>query len=512
MLLVAADAPRPPRIFYNWSSIAGCVLIVGGITSGLFIAFVGTFAQQKPTYPGLLLLPSLAATLLGLVLVLFGIQREARRRRNGRPPSIQATISIDLVKLTRRRPFFFIVASTVVTTTVILSIGSGLFQLTDRTESNEFCGETCHSVMHPEWIRYAESAHARVKCVECHVGQDAEGYILSKLSGIERVVAMATGNITRPIPTPVHDLRPARELCGRCHTPGRFVDSRQTQRSYFLADEKNTPFHLRMLIDVGGENHGHREGSGIHYHMFVAQKVEYIARDPRRQEIPWVKVTRADGSTVEYQDSENPIDESERASLAVRTMDCLDCHNRPAHRFTAPTDAVDEALANGSLSREIPFIKLEAVKALDHDYASTEEAIAGIAEALSTVYREDHPDFEDDERAQLPKAILAVQDIYRETIFPEMKAKWSAHPDNIGHRDWPGCFRCHNDELESADGDTIFTTCNRCHVILSQGSDGTTLAVDLKEGETFVHPEDDEEIDEYSDCSDCHTGGAELYE
>jgi hypothetical protein len=504
--------PPPQRVFYNWASIAGSVLAVGGATSVLFFAFVGTLSEQKPTYPGLVLLPFLLLILLGLVLVTVGMLHEARRRRRGRPPSINATISIDLVKLTRRRPLFFIVSSTVVATSLVLAVGSGTFQLTELTESNEFCGETCHSVMHPEWIRYGESAHARVKCVECHVGRDAGGYIRSKLSGIERVVAMATGDITRPIPTPIHDLRPARELCAECHTPGRFVDSRQIQRSYFLADEENTPINLRLLINVGGKGHGNREGSGIHYHMFVAQKVEYIARDPQRQEIAWVKVTRADGSTREYENSANPIGESERASLKVRTMDCLDCHNRPAHRFTAPIDAVNEALAVGTLSREIPFLKLEAVKALDRDYAATEAAMAGIADALTTAYREEHPEFVDDGREQLPKTIHALQTIYRNTIFPEMKAKWSAHPDNIGHRDWPGCFRCHNDELKSADGDTIFTTCTRCHLILSQGSDGEKLSVDLKNGKTFVHPEDDEEIDEYSACSDCHTGGAELYE
>jgi hypothetical protein len=505
-------SPRPLRLFFNWVSIAGAVLAVGGVTSIAFFAFVGTLSEQKPTYPGLVLLPFFLLVLLGLGLVLLGILLEARRRRAGRPPSINATLSIDLVKLTRRRPVFFIISSTAVATMVVLAVGSGLFQMTEMTESNEFCGETCHSVMHPEWIRYAESAHARVKCVECHVGRDAGGYIRSKVSGLERVVAMVTGDITRPIPTPIHDLRPARELCGECHTPGRFVDSRQIERSYFLADEENTRVNLRMLINVGGQGHGYREGSGIHYHMFVAQKVEYIARDPKRQEIAWVKVTRADGSTVEYQDTENPLGESERAGLEVRTMDCLDCHNRPAHRFTAPVASVNDALAGGLIPREIPFIKLEAVKALDQDYATSDAAMAGIADALTTAYREEHPEFVDERGDRLPRAIHAVQTIYRDTIFPEMKARWSAHPDNIGHMDWPGCFRCHNDELESSEGDTIFTTCDRCHMILSQGADGEKLSVDLKKGKTFVHPEDDEEIEEYSACSDCHTGGAEVYE
>jgi hypothetical protein len=213
---------------------------------------------------------------------------------------------------------------------------------------------------------------------------------------------------------------------------------------------------------------------------------------------------------VEYE-SQNPLDARERAELEVRTMDCLDCHNRPAHRFTAPTETVNAALAAGRIPSDLPYIKLEAVKAMDRDYANTGEAVAGIAEAISAAYREDHPEFVDQE-GRLPKAIAAVQDLYRETIFPEMKARWSAHPDNIGHLDWPGCFRCHNDEMTSAAGETIFTTCNRCHLILSQGPDGEKLSVDLREGKTFVHAEDDEEIEEYSACSDCHTGGAEVYE
>jgi hypothetical protein len=503
--------PRAAGPFYNWLSIAGCVLAVGGFTGVLFVALVGTVSGQEVTYAGVVLLPFFAVILLGLVLVGVGMLREVRRRSRGRGPSIEPTLSIDLVRLTRRRPFFFIVSSTAAVTLVVLAIGSGMFQFTEMTESNEFCGETCHSVMHPEWIRYAESAHARVKCVECHVGEGAGNYIESKLAGLGRVVAIATGDITRPIPTPIHNLRPARELCAECHTPGRFVDSRQIERSYFLADEENTPFHLRLLLNVGGKGPVHHEGSGIHYHMFVAQKVEYIARDPARQEIAWVKVTRADGSTVEYEDSADPIDASERAGMEMRTMDCLDCHNRPAHRFVAPVDSVNEALAVGSIPSDIPYIKLEAVKALDRDYLTTEAAMAGIAEALTTAYREEHSDFED-EGGQLAQAIEAVQGIYRRTIFPEMKARWSAHPDNIGHRDWPGCFRCHNDELESDEGDTIFSTCTRCHVILSQGSDGEKFTVDLRKGETFVHPEDDEEIDEFTACSDCHTGGAELYE
>jgi hypothetical protein len=155
---------------------------------------------------------------------------------------------------------------------------------------------------------------------------------------------------------------------------------------------------------------------------------------------------------------------------------------------------------------------MQAVKALDGGYATTEEAMTGIANSMREFYRRDYPEVLAKKPHALTSSIKKIQSIYRETIFPEMKADWSAYPDNIGHRDSPGCFRCHNDELESAEGDTIFTTCNKCHLILAQGESIEHVDVNHEEGLPFIHPEDFDTIEEYTECHDCHTGGADLYE
>jgi hypothetical protein len=319
-------------------------------------------------------------------------------------------------------------------------------------------------------------------------------------------------SFSRPIPTPIHDLRPARETCEECHWRRKFIGYKEIVRSYYLSDEENTNHQLRMLVKIGGEKTTFLKGAGIHYHMLIASKVEYVATDDRRQEIAWVRVSRGDGSVTEYNNEDNLLSEEERASYEVRTMDCMDCHNRPSHQFPAPMQSVNEALEENTISPALPFIKVQAVRALDTPYDSTEEAVVGIANALRSFYRNEYPEVFERKNGDLVRSIKKVQDIYRNTIFPEMKAKWSAHPDNIGHRDSPGCFRCHNDVMQSATGDVIFTDCTRCHLILAQGDSIDQVNVNIEEGLPFEHPEDGESIEEYTECSDCHTGGADVYE
>jgi hypothetical protein len=205
-----------------------------------------------------------------------------------------------------------------------------------------------------------------------------------------------------------------------------------------------------MLVKIGGEQTTFLKGAGIHYHMLIASKVEYVATDDRRQEIAWVRVSRGDGSVTEYNNEDNPVSEEERGNYEMRTMDCMDCHNRPSHQFPAPMLSVNEALMEGTISRELPSIKVQAVRAIDTPYDSTNEAVVGIANALRAFYRNEYPEVFEKKNADVVRTIKKVQDIYRNTVFPEMKAKWSAYPDNIGHRDSPGCFRCHNDVMKSA--------------------------------------------------------------
>ena len=244
---------------------------------------------------------------------------------------------------------------------VFVLLGFGSYKTYRATESASFCGELCHDVMHPEWTTYQTSSHARVACVECHIGEGADWFVKSKIDGLRQVWAVTVNSFSRPIPTPIHNLPPARETCEECHWPQKFIGYKEMVRAYTLSDEENTSHRLRMLLKIGGEQTGVMKGSGIHYHMLIASKVEYIATDERRQDIPWVRVTRADGSVSEFNNVDYPLSETDKATAEVRTMDCMDCHNRPAHQFRSPMSSVNMALEQGAIPRSLPYIKVEAV-------------------------------------------------------------------------------------------------------------------------------------------------------
>lgn len=480
-----------------------------GFFGGLFLFLLELISEQAAPYLGINYLIFMTLLVGGFVAIPIGAWREKRRRRAREGAEVVAEFRLDLSNPTHRYGALSLLASGVV---ILLLVGIGSYRSFHATESTSFCGELCHSVMKPEWTAYQRSAHARVKCVECHIGPGAGWFVRSKLSGLRQIWAVAVESFPRPIPTPIVDLRPARETCEECHWRRKFMGYKEDVRSYFLADEENTLHRIRMLVSIGGEKTAFLKGSGIHYHMLIASSVEYIATDSRRQEIAWVRTTRGDGSVTEYHNVDNPLSKEEREQLEVRTMDCMDCHNRPAHQFPSPIESVNTALEEGTISRDLPYIKLEAVKVLDTDYGSTEEALLGISDKITSFYREQYPEVLEEGADELREAVKELQEIYKKTIFPEMKAQWSAYPDNIGHRVSPGCFRCHTESMQSDDGKTIFSSCSTCHVILAQGERINQVDVNFEEGLAFIHPEDYEPMDEYEECVECHTGGADLYE
>jgi nitrate/TMAO reductase-like tetraheme cytochrome c subunit len=493
----------------NWLSILGACLLVIGFFSGLLFNLIELISGKSAAYAGFLYAAFMGLVVFGFVLIPAGMLRERKRRKAGMAEGMLAKFHLDLRNPTHRNLTLALVLGSV-TTLAVLGIGS--YQIYHATETTEFCGTLCHEVMKPEWTAYQNSSHARVKCVECHIGAGAGWFVRAKISGMKEVYATIVDNFERPIATPIHDLRPARETCEECHWRRKFIGYKEVVRSYFLADEENTRHQLRMLVKIGGEKTAFMKGSGIHYHMLIANKVEYIATDPSRQEIASVRVEHADGSVTEYTDDGEPLSEKEWAGKEVRIMDCMDCHNRPSHQFPAPMVSVNRSLEEGTISLQLPFIKRQAVMALDREYSDTEQAMAGIASEMSAFYQSEYPELVDDQPEELQRSIQEIQRIYQQTIFPEMKASWAAYPDNLGHRDSPGCFRCHNDEMQSAEGETITTTCNACHVILAQGEEVEEVRVNLSQGLPFVHPEDFDELDEYTECVDCHTGGADVYE
>jgi hypothetical protein len=487
----------------------GWVLIGMGLFSGVFLLVLEILLDAASYLGALYLLFSLVVA-VGVLLLGVGF---LRRRRISDPERKEAAVKVRFTLDLANRSHIYAIASIALTGLLVLVLlGFGGYKSYRATESVSFCGELCHAVMHPEWTTYQTSSHARVACVECHIGEGADWFVRSKIDGLRQVWAVTVDSFSRPIPTPIHNLRPARETCEECHWPQKFIGYKEMVRTYTLSDEENTQHRLRMLLKIGGEKTGFMKGSGIHYHMLISSSVQYIAMDERRQDIRWVRVTRADGSVSEFNDVDSPLTEEEIATAEVRDMDCMDCHNRPAHQFKAPMETVNMAIEQGAIPRSLPYVKVQAVQALRQQYETTDEALVGIANDLRNYYREEYPQFLEDGNDDLAQAIESVQAIYQSSIFPTMKADWSAYPDNIGHHYSPGCFRCHNDQLESDAGEHIFTQCSNCHLILAQGESIDEVNVDFRIGLDFVHPEDGSTINEYQACVDCHTGGGGVYE
>lgn len=472
----------------NWLSLAGIVMILGSFFAFLLLFLLDVLAHSANPYVGILTyLVAPGFTALGVAMVVVGVLwQRARGLKEGLPaPQIQ----IDLGRARDRRIFAMFLGGSAVfmVVTAVLSYHSYHF-----TESVVFCGQACHIVMQPEMTTYQRGSHARVSCAECHIGPGAGWYVRSKLSGLRQVYATAFDKYPRPIPTPIENLRPAKDTCEQCHWPAKFVGNLDRTYDYFLSDETNTAFSIRMTMKVGGGDPAHGPVGGIHWHVNPGNRVEYLASDHGRQTIPWVRVTDAQGRVTEFT---SPGFTNAVAGADVRTMDCMDCHNRPAHRYEPPSDAVNMAIAQGRIDRTLPGIKTNAVALLVGTYADHKEGLQSIETQLAGFYPNN---------PRVRPAIEAVQDIYRTYFFPEMKASWEVYPDNIGHKDWPGCFRCHDGKHTTADGKQTIKAndCNACHTILAQGS-ANELRMLTPEGQPFKHPGGEFE----GLCNDCHTGG-----
>jgi hypothetical protein len=507
-----AGGSAVPHPIYNWMSGIGAALVAVGLTAIAFLVLLELITGPGSGYAGLALLLPAGLVGLGFVLVAAGWLRERRRQARGEHSSFYETWAVDPWGIVRGRGIWFVPMLVAAGTFALFGAGAGTVGIVEFSESNMFCTEACHSVMSPEGAAHADSAHSRIACVECHVGAGPEGFLAAKLGGLRQLYAFATGTVTRPIPTPIHAGHIDRALCESCHAPERAVGVEARAHTYFLAGEDVEPVRLAMIVKVGGGTNGLLPGEGVHYHMQIASRVEYIARDARRQEIAWVRVTDREGATREYQLDSDPLSAEERASLPVRTMDCVDCHNRPAHRFTSAVDSVNRALEIGELSRELPSIKEVAVAALDGGYDTTPAALAGIDRHLREYYAEEYPEVLEEQEEAVGAGVAALRAIYQRTIFPEMKADWRAHPDNGSHLDSPGCFRCHNDQMVDAEGESVTWECSACHAVLAQDDESIGTMDDFELGQPFVHPEDGGEFEEFSLCSECHTGGQEVYE
>jgi len=395
--------------------------------------------------------------LVGLAFIPLGIwfaRRKARRDGTEIRPLV-----IDLSRPEHRHRAVLILALTLVNS-IILSVA--MYEGYHYTDSDEFCGTLCHTVMEPEFTAYQRSPHARVGCVACHIGGGASWFVKSKLSGLRQVYAVMAHTYSRPIPSPVADLRPARETCEACHWP-QFFHGKQTVVRRKLDDtaDVNNPLVSVLLLDIGGFNAKSNRCEGIHWHVSRDARVEYLPADPKRTRIHRVRSVREDGTVHEYAPPDSIP--APPPGTEWRTMDCVDCHNRPTHIFDEPQTAVDQALLDGKIPATLPGIRPLALRLLTAAHPSHAAAREGIRAGLERHYGASG------DGAAIRKAADGIFAIYRLNVFPDMKMTFGVHRSHLGHADdTGGCFRCHDGEHATADGLVLSQDCELCHQVLAQ--------------------------------------------
>ncbi len=384
----------------------------------------------------------------------------------------------------------------------------------DYTNSPEFCGGACHGVHPSENISYLASPHAEVKCVECHIGREFVGnQVVRKLGDIRHVIAHIAKNYEYPLH--VKTLRPAQEVCERCHNPEKFSDDSQRVFFHYGTDEENTLSRTYLILKTGGGTIREGLGRGIHWH--IENKVYYYASDDKDQVIPYVKYTDAEGITTQYTDVSTGFDTYSIDESDLQEMDCITCHNRVTHAIPQPEEAVDQLLFRQLISANIPEIKKKSVEVLRASYDTVGQAMNGIG-SLTAYYQENHPDYYDAHSEDILQAVNSLKDIYTRSVFPDQKMDWDTHPDNLGHQTDPGCFRCHDGKHFSISGNAIRLDCGLCHAtpVISRPDDLVTHLDINHEPRPSTHDNPNwialhtvvyDENDEDEICSSCHDIG-----
>ncbi|HXJ86161.1 MAG TPA: NapC/NirT family cytochrome c [Candidatus Binatia bacterium] len=489
---------RSRMVLRNPISLAGVALAIVSIANIFIFFLIDQIATKPAPYVGILAyMVSPGFLIFGLLLMLVGVLME--RHKHVAPSAFYPRI--DLNDRTQRGAvisfvtflFVFVVVST-----------AGSYKAYEFTESTTFCGQLCHTVMIPEYTAYQLSPHARVECVECHVGPGATWFVKSKLSGTRQVFATIFNTYPRPIPSPVQNLRPAQQTCEQCHWPKKFYGGQLKVFSHYANDEKNTLRQIRMIIKTGGGDPATGQPEGIHWHMNIGNKIDYVAADEQRQVIPYVHVEDMQGRVTEYYAKDSTLTKDQIAKAPRRHMDCVDCHNRPTHIYVPPDEAVDQAILAHRIDVSLPFIKQQAVTVATATYKTKEEAMRGIASGVQGFYETKYPDVAKSKQLEIRNAVVEIQQIYGRTTFPDMKLNWQTHPNNLGHYYFAGCFRCHDGQHLSADGRVISKDCNQCHTMMSETEGGATAITTAPP--VFQHPVDIGDLTQVN-CADCHTGG-----
>jgi hypothetical protein len=445
----------------------GGYTVTFGTISALTYTLMTIFSQAESPYAGLIFLVLVPSTFFGgLALVPIGIYLAFKRECRLDPNLGEKSLGEILRQLSgeqdvRNRIIAFIIFSgaNVVLTLVIIMLGF------DYLDSSSFCGLLCHKVMEPEYVMYQRSPHARVACVDCHIGPGTSWFVRSKLSGLRQVYAVMAGTYSRPIPTPIKELRPSRETCEQCHWPEKFNNDKLKIITHYDSDRNNTKRYTALLMKVGGPEAAGARASGIHWHVSKGNRVTYISEKGERKDIPWVRFERKNETAVEYRFTGSRLSNAEIEAAPKRTMECIDCHNRPTHIYRTADQELESMFGLWPEMQKIPYLKKAASGVLARRFDETAINRKEVRKALLEWYSS-HPE-EKPDRALLQQAAEQVQDIYSRNIWPRMNIKWWTYPNHIGHTASPGCLRCHGNNHITAAGKAVRADCRLCHTILA---------------------------------------------
>jgi hypothetical protein len=487
----------------NWITIIGALIAALNLLLIILLFLISTIFKQNDTYLGLfiyIILPGFL--LLGLIMIPIGIAVSRKKKTESSAEGKKRLPNIDLNNSRHRKAFVIFTIATI----IILFLSTyGSFEAYHLTESVEFCGTLCHKVMEPEYTAYQNSAHANVACVDCHVGTGASWYVKSKLSGLHQVYAVATNSYPTPIETPLHDLRPARETCEKCHWPQKFYARNLQTNKYYLTDSLNSEWDVILQMKIGPEYSDLGFSEGIHWHINPDISIEYISENDKREVITYVKYTnKATGEITEYKNPGIEISDDTIAATTPRIMDCIDCHNRPSHVYNSPPVYFDKAILTGEVPGEIPFIKRTAMGILRNTFTDKDTAFMQIRDGIVNYYKSDFSDYFEKNSALIEKSVVATQKAYSQNTFPHMRVTYDAYPDHIGHLEVEGCFRCHNDAFTSDTGVKISKDCNLCHTIIGQGKRDLMQYTNIRDTLDFQHPVDIGTLWKEVNCSECH--------
>lgn len=492
-----------PKTLNNWISITGFLMAVNSLIIIAILFVHSMMVEHTNPYNGIftyIVFPLFL--ILGMIMIPIGMLIARKRLKRGDKP--WPVLDLNLPK--QRRGLIFVSIVTI----LFLGISAvGSYEAFSYTESVVFCGKLCHQVMEPEYVTYQHSPHARVACVECHVGEGADWYVKSKMSGLYQVYSVLFHKYSRPIETPLKNLRPARETCERCHWPEKFYARKlRSQRSY-LTDSLNTEWNIDLLMKIGPKFSSLGLIEGIHWHINKDVQIEYVASAADRESIPWVKYTNLKtGEVTIFQDPENPIDQKALDTLEHRTMDCMDCHNRPSHGYKSAPAFMNYAMTSGEVPRELPWIKKVSMNVLKGPFTDKDSSLTYIRDSITNFYKTGFPTLYAAYQAQIGQALKGIEKEFSENVFPYMRVTAGKYLNHIGHLESDGCFRCHSDRHTSDKGKVISKDCNLCHTIIAQGPTGNMMFANADSTLEFRHPIDVKDNWKTYFCTECHK---ELY-